>query len=136
MEFPGEKLVIKLWKTLAEKRVGSLLSPWQSTREGKARNAIRREELLMLAQAEVDAADIRAGRKRFEKNGALRLLTNSQFADGTTEPDSTGRIEPTISLQALAEVSIRNNWVLTPVFYFIPFRLQASRKSCETGLFG
>lgn len=109
MEFFGEKLVIKLWETLAEKGVGSLLSPWQTGRDGKARNNLRREELLMLAQAEVDAADIRAGRKCLEKNGSLRLLTNKQSVDGTTEPHIVGRIEPTISLQSLAEVSIRNS---------------------------
>ena len=84
MEFFGEKLVIKLWETLAEKGVGSLLSPWQTIREGKARNNLRREELLMLAQAEVDTADIRAGRKRLEMDGGLRLLTNEQPTDGTT----------------------------------------------------
>lgn len=109
MEFPGEKLVIKLWETLAEKGVGSLLSPWQTGREGKARNNLRREELLMLAQAEVDTADIRAGRKCLEKDGSLRLLTNQLSADGTTEAYTVGRIEPTISLQSLAEVSVRNS---------------------------
>ncbi len=102
MDFPGEKLVIKLWETLAEKGVGSLLSPWQAVREGKARNELRREELLMLAQAEVDAAEIRAGRKRLENDGSLRLLTS------TPEQNTTERIEPTISLPSLAEVSIKN----------------------------
>ena len=59
MELPGE-LLIKLWETLAERGIGSLLLPWNLKREGRARNELRREELLMLAQAESDVADIRA----------------------------------------------------------------------------
>jgi len=69
MDFPGEKLVIKLWETLAEKGIGSLLSPWQAGREGRARNEVRRHEILMLAQAEMDAADIRSGKKRLLPDG-------------------------------------------------------------------
>lgn len=107
MEFPGEKLVIKLWETLAEKGVGALLSPWQTTREGRARCDLRREELLMLAQAEVDAADIRAGRKRLGKFGNFRLLANDQTLNGAN--DSTGRVEPTLSLPYLVEASLRNS---------------------------
>ena len=57
MDLPGEKLVIKLWETLAEKGVGSLLSPWQAGRDGRARIEVRRQEILILAQAEKDAAD-------------------------------------------------------------------------------
>ena len=75
MDFPGEKLVIKLWETLTEKGIGSLLSPWQLGREGRARTEVRQHEVLMLAQAETDAADIRAGRKHLRSDGVL-LLTN------------------------------------------------------------
>jgi hypothetical protein len=107
MDFPGEKLVIKLWETLAEKGIGSLLSPWQATREGKARNVLRREELLLLAQAEVDAADIRAGRKRLEKNGSLRLLVNDAAANNVT--DQAERVEPTLRIPYFAEASLRNS---------------------------
>lgn len=107
MDFPGERLVIKLWETLAEKGVGSLLSPWQIGREGKARNNLRREELLMLAQAEVDTADIRSGRKCLEKNGNLVLLKNKPSTDSTPVPYTFEKIEPTISFQSLADVSVR-----------------------------
>lgn len=109
MEFPGERLVIKLWETLAEKGIGSLLAPWQTAREGRASNEVRREELLMLAQAEVDAVDIRAGRKRLERDGTLRLITSTLPDGNESIPDALGRLEPTISLQSLAEVSLRNN---------------------------
>lgn len=99
MDFPGEKLVIKLWETLAEKGIGSLLSPWQAGREGRARNEVRRQEILMLAQAEADAADIRAGRKQLRPDGTL-LLDNPQEAEAEK---SDGRIEPTLTLSAAVD---------------------------------
>lgn len=34
MDIPGEKLIIKLWETIADKGIGSLLKPWQIRREG------------------------------------------------------------------------------------------------------
>lgn len=94
MEFPGEKLVIKLWETIAEKGIGSLLTPWQTVREGRARNEVRRQELLMLAQAETDANDVRAGRKQLRSDGTLMLTSN---ADLTLLPNE-GRVEPTLGL--------------------------------------
>ena len=104
MDFPGEKLVIKLWETLAEKGVGSLLSPWHAKREGKVRNDLRRQELLMLAQAERDAADVRAGRKSLRDDGALVALPAP--ADDTLQAGAgVGyQIEPTLRLP-LAEAA-------------------------------
>lgn len=61
MEFPGERLVIKLWETVAEKGVGSLFKPWQMRREGRVSIELKREELLTIAQAEQDAARIGRG---------------------------------------------------------------------------
>jgi len=103
MEFPGEKLVIRLWETLAEKGVGSLLSPWQAGREGRARDEVRRNEILMLAQAEKDAADIRAGKKHLRDDDTL-LLTNSQQPHSQ---DSIGRIEPILTLSDAMEHGIQ-----------------------------
>lgn len=74
MDLPGEKLVIKLWETLAEKGIGSLLEPWHIKRTGMARNEVRSAELVMLAQAEVDANDIRAGRKQMVWENTPRLI--------------------------------------------------------------
>lgn len=102
MDFPGEKLVIKLWETLAEKGLGSLLSPWQAGREGRARNEIRRNEILMLAQAESDAADIRSGKKQLRPDGIL-LLASAVEAD----PLADERIEPTLSLSTAVEYGNR-----------------------------
>lgn len=55
MEFPGEKLVIRLWETLAEKGVGGLLKPWQDRRTGAAQADVRANELIVLAKAKVEA---------------------------------------------------------------------------------
>jgi hypothetical protein len=106
LDLPGEKLIIKLWETLAEKGIGSLLTPWQTIREGRARNEVRRQELLVLAQAEKDAADVRAGRKRLEQDGSLRQLPNTESTPSLPAPDSQGRIEPTLEFRTLAEAAI------------------------------
>lgn len=103
MEFPGEKLVIKLWETLAEKGIGSLLSPWQTGREGKARNEVRRDEILMLAQAETDAADIRSGKKKLHSDGTLLLANAIDIPTGADE-----RIEPTLALFTAVEYGSRS----------------------------
>ena len=102
MDFPGEKLVIKLWETLAEKGLGSLLLPWQAGREGRARNEIRRNEILMLAQAESDAADIRSGKKQLRPDGILLLASAVE-----SHPCSDERIEQTLSLSAAVEYGKR-----------------------------
>lgn len=75
VEAPGEKLIIKLWETLIDKGIGSLLRPWQIKRDGRARSEVRREELLMLAQAESEVADIRAGRKRLDLASSVPLIS-------------------------------------------------------------
>src|SRR5262249_33452515 len=54
----------------------SLLRPWQIRREAQALAESRREELLALAQAQRDAADIRAGRKRLRADGSVVALPN------------------------------------------------------------
>lgn len=98
MDIPGEKLVIKLWETLAEKGIGSLLTPWQTKREGRARNEVRRDEMLMLAQAEIDAADVRSGRKQLRRDGTLLLISDVGTAAVVIEGQLVDRVEPTLGL--------------------------------------
>lgn len=76
MELPLEKLVIKMWDTLLDKGIGTLLTPWNIRREGLARIDVRQRELLLLAQTEMDIADIRAGRKQMQNDGTLLLTSN------------------------------------------------------------
>lgn len=90
MEFLGEKLVIKMWDTLIEKGIGNLLKPWQAGREGRVRIDLRRQELITLAQAEKDAADIRSGKKQLTSNGKLLHVNPQQ----TITHEAFERIEP------------------------------------------
>jgi hypothetical protein len=71
MDYPGENLLIKLWESIADKGIGSLLKPWQMRREGRATVETRRAELLAIAQAEFDAAAIRSGEKILLPDGTL-----------------------------------------------------------------
>lgn len=61
MDYPGEKLLIKLWETIAEKGIGSLLKPWQIRREGRALIDVRCAERIALAETERDAELIMRG---------------------------------------------------------------------------
>ena len=73
MQAPGEALLAKFWETIAEKGIGGLFRPWQMRREGRAAIDVRREEILMLAQAEQDAEAIRRGELSIPLSGQ-RLL--------------------------------------------------------------
>jgi Protein of unknown function (DUF2806) len=105
LDLPGEKLIIKMWETLTEKGIGSLLTPWNLKREGKARNEVRRAEILMLAQAETDAADVRAGRKHLQGDGTLLLTSSISQAAAMAQDEVSDRIEPTLSLPAAIRTS-------------------------------
>lgn len=94
MKIPGEALIEKLWSSLVDKGVGSLLKPWQIRREGQAQVDVKRLELLALAQAERDAEAIRQGKASFSgellvfsppiENGHL-LLPNERFETNKEE---------------------------------------------------
>ena len=106
MEAPGEKLIIKLWETLIEKGIGSLLGPWQIKREGRARIEVRREELLTLAQVESEVADIRAGRKHLDLAGSVRLIPGPAVGPVPTHVDDAGHAEPTLDFQSVAKLAL------------------------------
>lgn len=96
----GEKLLIKLWDTLAKDGIGSLASPWQIKREGKAHAEVRRDEMLMIAQAEVEVAKIKQGKAKCLPDGKLVELNCS---GSVASQDSQGRIEPTLNLKSFSE---------------------------------
>jgi hypothetical protein len=48
---PGDKLLVRLWETIADKGIGSLLRPWPTLREDQAALEVRRQELSSLQQA-------------------------------------------------------------------------------------
>jgi hypothetical protein len=93
MEFPGEKLVLKMWETIAEKGIGSALQPWHEKRLGIAKNHVRRDEILMLAEAEKLAEDIRAG-KTYPIENKLEFKSQNVV--------NNDRVEPILNLDDLA----------------------------------
>lgn len=58
---PYEKLIIKLWDTVVDKGICGVLRPAQLRREGLAQSVVARNQILMLAQAEKDAENIKNG---------------------------------------------------------------------------
>jgi hypothetical protein len=114
MEAPGEKLLIKLWETLTERGIGALLAPWQMRRIAKASAEIRREELLIIAQAEKEADMIRRGETslfsdrhgnlliRHEKSSTVDSASSSTISF-YTERAPTRTVEMMASDQLVAE---------------------------------
>lgn len=104
MTFPGEKLVIRLWETLADKGIGGVLKPLQIKREGMAHLEVRRAELLALAQTQKDVEDILAGRKGLEDLSEKVIIgPKAALADFSKRE----RIEPTIDLPTIIDTSAR-----------------------------
>lgn len=103
MTFPGEKLVLKLWETLVEKGIGLALQPWHEKRIGIARNEIRRDEILMLAEASKAVEDIKSGKADYVKGEIIRLSTQEE------DIDSRGRVEPKLNLISLSKLAINAN---------------------------
>lgn len=86
MDLPGEKLILGLWNSLAEKGVGNLLRPWHLKRIAKAEGQAQRDGILFLAQAEQDAARIRRGEAHFSPAGVLIAASPSAPALGADQP--------------------------------------------------
>lgn len=97
---PYENLLIKLWETLADKGIGAFFRPWQIRRDGAAHADVRAREILLLAQAEVDASDVLNGRKRFLADGRLLQITDCATRRLPSFEDE--RREPSFDIQAFA----------------------------------
>lgn len=107
MDFPGEKLLTKMWETLTEKGIGSLLGPWQMRREERARIDVRKEELLALAQAERDADDIRSGRKRLTEERTLAALPSGSAISQRHAPEGPDAMTRRVTRQILADAILK-----------------------------
>ena len=101
---PGEELIIRLWETLVEKGIGSLLKPGQIKREGRALLEVRKEELLVLAQAKKDAESILAGHKQIDSKFRL-----TQVTEDTINPDSSKVNNPNV-LYIVDKVEAKKNY--------------------------
>lgn len=103
MELPGEKLVIKLWETVAEKGVGSLFKPWQMRREGRVSIQLKSEELIMIAQAERHADQIRKGQATVD--GSINILLSARSDATSQKNQDTAGLESEIT-KAAYETSV------------------------------
>lgn len=106
INWPGEKLVIKLWETLADKGIGSLLKPGQIRREGKAIAEVQAESMRVIAQAEKDVQDIRFGGKVYTEG---KLLTQLDAESQVNSSNQTTKIEPYIDPNYLIQEVANNN---------------------------
>ena len=93
MEFPGEKLVIRLWETIAEKGIGGWLRPWQIRRVERARIDIQRETLLGLAHIERDIKDIRSGRRHLGPDDQLVELSEQANREDSALRDAVSSVQ-------------------------------------------
>ena len=93
MNWPGENLLIKLWESLADKGVGSLLRPWQIRREGRANIDLRRYEMLALADAEREVEEIRSGRRGLENAKYVLSITKESHEAPPPPPTQVPLLE-------------------------------------------
>lgn len=100
MKIFGEELVIKMWDSFIDKGIGGILKPAHEKRLGKARSEIRRDELLLLAQTEIDAKKIASGEAIYCGNGNIKLLSND------SDIDENGRLEPSIGDLSIASLAV------------------------------
>ncbi|MCY4560665.1 MAG: DUF2806 domain-containing protein [Chloroflexi bacterium] len=74
MDWLGEKLVLRLWRT-AEKGLGGLLKPWQIRRTGAAQIDVERMRRLVAAKTALDVDAILSGQDRLADD--RQLLENT-----------------------------------------------------------
>lgn len=71
--------IIKLIKTIGSLGLNHLLGAQKIRREGRARNEIKRDEVLIIAQAQKEANQILSGEAEaiFSKDGKVKLISNT-----------------------------------------------------------
>lgn len=138
MEFnliPGEKLLIKLWDTIAEKGIGSLLKPIQARRMGTSAAEVKRLSSLMAAQTKIDVASIQSGKKVLLPNGKLEDISFSpQEIDATRASQLTliTEIEEIVKATATNEDLRREVSVAKAILYAEQELEQETQSSSET----
>lgn len=105
INLPGEKLVIKLWETITDKGIGSLLKPLQIKREGKALAEAQAEAMKIIAQAEKDVEEIKFGKGIYIEG---KFLPHSTSESNTTTHNQSNKIEPYIDPNNLAQLVVSN----------------------------
>jgi len=102
--WPGEKLLIALWQTLADKGIGALLRPQQRIRDARAEG----DALRIIAQATKDAQEILAGNVTVRMDGStVRLAEPDRARLDETDPRNRAAIirEVELARQVRAETN-------------------------------
>lgn len=94
----------KLCATLIAAGVRILASSEKIKKDGRARIEVRREEILQITQACVDAERVLKGEARVLPDGTLLQLTEADSQIILTD-DRSGRIEPTLQFRARYELA-------------------------------
>lgn len=103
--WPGEKFLIKLCDTLADKGIGSLFKPWQMRREGVAAAEIKRLNALMAAQTKRDAEQIKLGKKLLLSDGRLEDVDAFPVADNA---EAASRLELIAEIDSIVKTSAQS----------------------------
>lgn len=96
MDWPGEKLLIRLWDTIEKSGTG-LFRPWQLNRVGRAEAEVASSRIVLIAAAENQIAALRVSNTT---EVTLRPLLGSCASDA-----ATNKIEPTFDLTSIARNS-------------------------------
>ncbi|EPM4909906.1 DUF2806 domain-containing protein [Klebsiella oxytoca] len=101
---PGEKLIIKLWDTIVDKGVCGIFRTGQMKREGLANSIVARNQVIMLAQAEREAEDIRAGllTAKVEGGNVILIPNKDKYEPILDLPKMYASIEHDIIMNHLA----------------------------------
>lgn len=90
VDAPGERLLIKLWDTIADRGIANLFKPWQMRREGRVTRELKSEEIIAIAQAEQYADRIRRGELILSgEQGRLLLYAEQGQEQGQAEMEPT-----------------------------------------------
>ncbi|MFD2641912.1 DUF2806 domain-containing protein [Pseudomonas japonica] len=103
---PGEKLVERLWETIAEKGIGALLKPGQIKREGLAQLQIERAKSLIEAQTSRDVDSIKNGQRNasdFSLDVGFRAIGDAYKAARIEPVITDSELEAAIERQSIKE---------------------------------
>ncbi|MEZ9705450.1 DUF2806 domain-containing protein [Vibrio breoganii] len=98
MDFPFEKALTKLTELVKDGTSGAV-APWQIKRKGLAAVDAKRDELLVLAQTEMDVKDIKDGKKVLTED--RKLIDVVGEGENQTDDRLDGKIEPYLDLEAI-----------------------------------
>lgn len=91
----------KLWETVS-KGTGGAVAPWRIRRDGRAVTDAKRDEMLMLAQTELDVEDIKSGKKKYtEDHKLITVEVEAHYSCTSDNEIKSGKHEPYINLLAL-----------------------------------